>query len=306
MSRKSRPNKPISRLRMEKEMAEMVKHLESKNFTSIEEANAYLQKFQGKKIGSIIKKKRTPKEKAFDLIIEAEDASTVKGIKLAKKALELDPECVDAYNYLANTAENIDDAMHLFQKGMLIGRKALGEKFFEENSGHFWGIHESRPFMRAKEGYAQTLIVKSDYDAAIREFKEMLVLNPHDNQGVRFLLAPLLLRRNYWQDYDELHKNYEDDVSAAWVYNRALYLYLKFGSVARTVAALRKAIDTNPYVVELLIGEKDFPEFPPDSYSIGSFEEAVIYIEESILAWIAHEKALDWLADFWYRHQEMD
>ena len=29
------------------------------------------------------------------------------------------------------------------------GQRTLGEQFFKENRGHFWGILETRPYMRA-------------------------------------------------------------------------------------------------------------------------------------------------------------
>lgn len=306
MSKKSNPEKPMSRLEMERDLAELTKHLESQNFASIEEANAYLKTFTGKKIGSSIKRRKTNKDKAFDLIIEAEDASVYQGTKLVRKALELDPECVDAYNYLANNADSLENAMQLFQKGMTIGRQALGEDYFAENAGYFWGLHETRPYMRAKEGYARTLAMSERYKEAIGEYRAMLVLNPTDNQGIRFLLAPLLLRQNFFREYNDLFNNYKDDASSSWLYNRTLYLYLKFGGVARTMTALRNAIDANPYVVELLIGEKELPDAPPGYYQIGSFEEAVIYFEESGTAWYAHEKALYWLAEYWERHLKMD
>lgn len=306
MSKKSNPQKPISRLEMEKYMAEMAKHLESKNFASVEEANAYLQTFAGKKIGTGIEKRKTNKDKAFDLIIEAEGAPSDRGTKLAQKALELDPECVDAYNYLANIADSLENAMQLFKKGMTIGRQALGEDYFAENTGYFWGLHETRPYMRAKEGYARTLAISERHSEAIAEYREMLVLNPADNQGIRFLLAPLLLQQNFLHEYNELFKNYKDDASTSSLFNRTLYLYLRYGGIARTVAMLRKAIDANPYVVELLTGEKDLPDTPPEYYRMGSFEEAAIYFEESAAAWYAHEKALYWLADYWMHHMKMD
>lgn len=306
MSNRSIKKNPFNHLQMEKGMSELIDHLESKNFATIEEANAYLEKFQGKKIGSLLKKTGTIKDKALDLVIEAQDSPPPKGIRLARKALEIDPDCVDAYNYLATQADNIEDAMNYYRKGITIGRELLGEDFFKENTGFFWGITRTRPFMRAKTSYAELLIMSGRFDEAIREFKELLVLNTNDNQGNRFLLAPLLLRQNYWRDYDELFKDFKDDSSTAWLYSRALYLYLKLGGVAKTLTVLRKAIGANPHVVDLLIGEKELPENLPQTYSLGSFEEAVVYINESIMAWNAHEKALYWLADYWQGHSEMD
>ncbi len=69
----------------------------------------------------------------------------------------------------------------------------LGPEFFEENVGHFWGIVETRPYMRARLGLAFTLWGTGERDAAIEQAQDMLRLNPGDNQGVRYPLMLWLL-----------------------------------------------------------------------------------------------------------------
>ena len=41
-------------------------------------------------------------------------------------------------------AETLEEAKEFYQKGVEAGEKALSEKAFEEDSGHFWGVIKTR------------------------------------------------------------------------------------------------------------------------------------------------------------------
>lgn len=58
----------------------------------------------------------------------------------------------------------------------------------------FWGILETRPYMRALMGLAQTLVELGRVNEALAQFRELLRLNPNDNQGVRYPLLSELVR----------------------------------------------------------------------------------------------------------------
>jgi len=78
-----------------------------KEFSSVEEANAFLQ---GKLVtGGIPRAKaRTPLEKAQELMYEAEVADPKHRLELAKQALALTPDCADAYIILAEITASHD------------------------------------------------------------------------------------------------------------------------------------------------------------------------------------------------------
>jgi tetratricopeptide (TPR) repeat protein len=84
-------------------------------------------------------------------------------------------------------------ARDLYEMGVRAGERALGEEFFTEEVGNFWGILETRPYMRAREGLANALWALGERDQALAHYREMLELNPVDNQGVRYELADCLL-----------------------------------------------------------------------------------------------------------------
>ena len=117
-------------------------------------------------------------------------------ITLARQALEISPDCADAYVVLAETARTEPEALEYYTKGVAAGERALGSRTFREDVGHFWGLLHTRPYMRARMGLAQALADMGRPEEAIRHWQEMLRLNPGDNQGVRHGLLSRLLQHD--------------------------------------------------------------------------------------------------------------
>ncbi|KAH8587615.1 hypothetical protein B0O99DRAFT_694277 [Bisporella sp. PMI_857] len=72
-----------------------------------------------------------------------------------------------------------------------------GATIFEEEAGHFWGIHETRAYMRARYALVEALLkVKTLYavKSALDHIMDMLRLCRGDNMGIRDLAPPLFLR----------------------------------------------------------------------------------------------------------------
>ncbi|MGA8350145.1 MAG: hypothetical protein WB773_20310, partial [Isosphaeraceae bacterium] len=140
--------------------------------------------------GLVGSREETPLSKAQDLMYKAfESHDPMERVELAKKALELSPDCADAYVLLAEQTKRRKEALELFEKGVAAGERALGPEAFQEHVGHFWGLIETRPYMRAREGLASLLWTVGRRHEAIGHLQDMLRLNPNDNQGVRDTLA---------------------------------------------------------------------------------------------------------------------
>ena len=90
-------------------------------------------------------------------------------------------------------AKTLAEARRHYQAGVAAGEWALGRQAFERDAGHFWVILETRPYMRARAGLAECLWQEGERTAAIDHYREMLRLNPNDNQGLRHGLASWLL-----------------------------------------------------------------------------------------------------------------
>lgn len=236
--------------------------------------------------------------KAQELIYRAwEEQDPERRVALARQALELSPDCADAYVILAeNTAETADEAMAMYEAGVAAGRRALGEAFFRdpENLGHFWGILETRPFMRALAGLAGVQEYLGRSDEAIANYRELLRLNPGDNQGIRYLLLPLLLNLGRDDEAQALLNQYTDDWSAEWSYGAALLAFRR-GPSPKADRLLRAALRMNPHVPAYLTGRKRIPPHLPAGYTPGEESEAVLYAADSLNLWRKTPGAVEWL-----------
>ncbi|HEX3722448.1 MAG TPA: hypothetical protein VHV31_06635, partial [Nitrolancea sp.] len=130
---------------------------------------------------------QTDIERAQDKMYDAwGESSPRKRIRLAKQALKISPDCADAYVLLAEeTAKTPEEALKVYQAGVAAGERALGEETFTCDTGHFWEILETRPYLRALLGLAQAQIALGNSDEGIAALCRIIELNPDDNQGAR-------------------------------------------------------------------------------------------------------------------------
>lgn len=297
---KSKPHiKPMSAEKMQMDTARLMEFIQNQNFGSLEEINEFLNKnLTGKRIDEVIMEpapSTTNQQKADDLMYEAYDSTPAKGKKLANEALKLDPENVRALNLLADLAPDAKSALKLFQKAMESGKKQLGESYFKENRGHFWGLVETRPYMTARFSFAQCLAALDWKEEAIKELNEMLELNPSDNQGVRYFLASLLLFNRDYKHFAALFEKFKDEESTFWKYNYALYLFATEGATPKANKALLEAYDENPHVVDFMTQRKQMNPNPPEYYSPGDENEAAYYLMDNFRAWVNVGNTLDWV-----------
>jgi tetratricopeptide (TPR) repeat protein len=287
----------FDRRALEKMHADLERLMSEQEFESIDEANAFLSQFIGAKDIPKPSRELTPLEQAQDKMYEAWRAEGDRRAELARAALAISPDCADAYVLLAEEADTNEEARDLFEKGAQAGRRALGEQFFEENAGEFWGILETRPYMRALAGLAQVSEGLGEVKKAIEYYRELLRLNPNDNQGNRFDFARALLKENADEELGELLEQYKDDATAAWLYTRALWIFRKEGPTRWASGALVKALKQNPFVAIYLLGLEPIPDEPPDYIELGGETEAIEYVGMNGMAWLDTEGAIPWFAD---------
>ena len=301
MSKNKKPN----RLDTERSLAKLMQELDKQNFENVDQLNEFMKTMQGKSLDDL-PESTTDKERSQDLVLQAYDETPAKGKKLIKQALELDPDNADAYNFLASMENDVDKALALYRQAVEAGERALGEEFMKEEKGHFWGMIETRPYMRAKAGVAGCLHAKNRINAAVEVYREMIELNPNDNQGVRYLLSTILLSKQDLSDYESFIKKFDGEDSAVWHYNNALYYFKKKGKSAKSDVELLKAYKFNPYVMEFMLGLKELPDEMPQFIGRGDENEAASYIYDAIHAWGKTDGALDWMYDFLMERKQMN
>jgi tetratricopeptide (TPR) repeat protein len=239
-----------------------------------------------------------PKEKQAQEIMYAawDEQNPAKRINLAHQAISISPNCADAYVLLAEEeADTLGRALEYYQKGVQAGERALGEAFFDENAGYFWGFLETRPYMRARAGLANTLWDFGKKEEALTHYREMLRLNPGDNQGIRYSLLNLLLELNRPDQVDTLMREYEDEWSSQWRYTQVLRVFQKEGDSPAAQDALEEALEQNSHVPDYLTGAKRIPNRLPDMISPGRESEAVSFASTHLNFWRKAPGAVAWL-----------
>ncbi|RJP72275.1 MAG: hypothetical protein C4532_06350 [Candidatus Abyssobacteria bacterium SURF_17] len=282
---------------MEKIFADMHRHLEGKNFKSMDEINAYLKGVMNS--GELEEPTRalTPLEQAQELMYEAYELKGPRRVKLARQALQISPDCADAYVLLAEEASaSLKEAKDLYAQGVEAGKRALDPEMFVEDVGHFWGLIETRPYMRARAGLAACLWDMGNKEEATEHYMDMLRLNPGDNQGIRYEAAKCLLVLGRYEELEKLFDAYKEG-SAIWLYHRALFAFAKSGDTPEAGKLLDRALHANPHVPLYLFGNKKMPKHEPHFYGMGDENEAIIYVSQGIEAWASVDGAIVWLAN---------
>ena len=227
-----------------------------------------------------------------------ESPSRRRRIALARKALARSPLCADAYVLLAEeTAKDLGQAIDLYARGVEAGELALGSDTFERDVGHFWGLLETRPYMRARAGLADALRALGEREAAIAHYRDMLRLNPNDNQGIRYLLARCLQDMERHDELDTLLDDHSEDVSAAWTYTRTLATFRRTGDTEESRRLLATAIRWNRHVPTFLLGRPKLPRSAPDYITFGGEDEALQYVGDFGAGWERTPGAVAWLRD---------
>jgi tetratricopeptide (TPR) repeat protein len=234
----------------------------------------------------------TPRERAEALLDRAWEARGRRAVLLARQALEIWPDCADAYNLLAQRAPDPESAGELYERALAAGVRAM-EPGTSEQAGHFWGLIETRPYMRAREGLAQSLVERRRPAEAAEHFQEMLRLNPGDNQGVRYTLVNVLISLSRDAEALDLLDRYREG-SALMEFPRALLCFRREGDALEARRALKRALQANRFVPRMLLRDRGLP-FSDGMYSPGSEEEADVYFDLARETWAGTPGALDWL-----------
>jgi tetratricopeptide (TPR) repeat protein len=230
------------------------------------------------------------------LIQESQDTrDIVMAMSYALRAVRLSPEALDARVALALAAGGPkEEFMEELEAIVAAGEADLGPEFFRQNRGHFWGMIESRPYMRARGRLAYELYSLGRVTDAIHHFEAMLLLSPDDNQGFRHYLLGMYLETGDVAGASRLFTAYSQDWGAVPLWGRVLTEYLS-GDLDAAAKTLQKARAQNPHVEAFISGRKKIPRSPADNYLVGDVSEAVMCMDTLGTAWAKHPEAVQWL-----------
>ncbi|GAA4072007.1 SEC-C metal-binding domain-containing protein [Amphibacillus indicireducens] len=281
---------------MEQSMRDIQRLIDQQEFESEEEMHDFLNQVLNNEEFTP-PASTEPRDLAQDKLFEAKQTDGAKRQKLIKEALEIYPNNPEAYLLIAEDEHNPSKQFELIQQAVNLGRQDLGEDFFKENTGHFWLMIETRPFMRAKAKLASFYLNHDDIDNGIAEFEDLIILNPNDNQGVRYILLTLYLEQERYEDAQKLIDQYKDDKAAVALFSRALIAYFTKGMVPKTIKLLKEADQRNPHVKKYLTGKEPLPRKQFDYIGRGDESEAITYVQENFHLWNNAAPLLNKLAE---------
>ncbi|WP_339317651.1 SEC-C metal-binding domain-containing protein [Paenibacillus sp. FSL R10-2734] len=238
----------------------------------------------------------TPKDQERALLQKAfETNSSKRRIQLAEAALEVYPDSPDAYLILAEEAENEKEARAFLKAGMDAGERELGEAFFAKNKGYFWGLHETRPYIRICKSYADSCWFGGNAEEAAKTLEHILTLNPDDNTGARYLLTAAYLYSNKLAETEQVLAKFGDDAAATVAYDRMVLEYKKNGVTSQLKMLYRVARNVNKHVPDYLLGIKRLPHNLPDFVGMGDANEAIEYVIVHSRLWTSLPDLLKWM-----------
>lgn len=300
-------------------------HLKGKDFRSFDEVSQYLQRLIPR--GAPVPKLpgETPFERAQALVYETIGAPRKTQVEKCRQALEIYPGCADAWVILSKYEKDAKARLKLLQQAVRAGQQCLRDAGIEvDESGRprpsrrgdgpgatDMRHHPARPYMRARLALAEHLYEMAERPTAIADYRDLLELNPRDDQGIRYLLVRALLELGGDAAVSEATALVEKlrDASPMWAWTQAFLAILgeqdgqqkrhdparQPGS--RLLQAVAKAYWANPLVPDLLLGRAPIPKKLPDTSAYGSEEEALIYGAMAMRYWSATPGARVRLSD---------
>ena len=157
-----------------------------------------------------------------------------------------------------------------------------------------WSILDNRTFLRTVAAWGLELVGQRRYDDAIPVLRKLLQWNPNDNQGIRYVLGPTLLRAgSRRQSIKALAETAGENPAMRYELGLAQFEDEKYVDAATT---LRHAGIENSYIAEHLTGTL-FPE--PMPLWLGSnlhdYEGAYDYEQHWSKRWEENGEATDFL-----------
>lgn len=301
------------------------RELSKRNFASQKEADAFLaEHFTGRPMEELMADfapDPDPHFDALDIIAGIESAKSPSEVKkIAAKALDVDPHCVQAHLALARIASSSESTRTHLDQAIEAGQTEAAADIAAVESGQcpsLWLMPRARPFLEAVEARAEFFWNLGLLDSCRADYEEILRLNPTDNQGVRSPLLTVLVLLDDLTAAQELLDRYPDDPSCAALYGRALVEFLqalaespdflpvperanpfdgmKSPRLSQAKELLRHAFAKNPWGAAFLIDPRISEIEPLPSYRLHSPEEAVECARIASQAWCIPFAPAVWL-----------
>lgn len=207
---------------------------------------------------------------AFELATEAFGSFGRRQIHLARRAVELWPDCLDAWLVLARRALDPESARDLYAKAVAAGERSMpaiekrADPFDEEEQRFF------APYCRARSGLARTLWTLGAREEALGHLQWLLAMAPDDRKSAWYVAHALLgLGRD--EEAEEILASYAD-TEPDWLYVRALLAFRREGDSPAARQEMSVALQVDRDLAKQLLGGAQSEEIEDESPDV-SFQE---------------------------------
>jgi len=282
--------------RHDKIATDLQRLMDAQDFKTKEDLFRFMENMMGQTIPEFEPEALSNEERAEDLVFESYDLEGEEALEKVLDALQLDPNCISAYESMGLMQPVPHLSLPFFAYGVQLGREKFATEL-KRDRGQLWYIHKTRPFMRCLHYYAVFLYALNQKERSLDVYKEILELTADDNMGARFEFGLYLIAAGRYEDYLAMDKRFKSDAATASVYNRVLHSFCVNGESEVTKKLLTKAIAENKYVIGLLTA-KSLKESQSDDYTLGSKEEAQSYADYAWPVWQQIEGAVAFLKKY--------
>ena len=229
-----------------------------------------------------------------------EEGRVPEALTIFHGLLQRHPEHLDVRNTLAQyyvERGETDRAMALLEEAVALGRQAFPPAF---RAGHLleWGWLENRPFLRCLCSLGMLYERAGRLESALEIYRQLLSLNPNDNQGVRALAVTVLLALKRPEEVIKVCAAYPEDMMPEIAYGQVLALF-QLGKDTDAAQTLQSAVRWLPLVAkELLKPRHRRPKSAiPGFLTMGGADEAYDYWQHHGKFWQETPGVLSWLAE---------
>ncbi len=193
--------------------------------------------------------------------------------RLVARALEVDPECLDALVLKALDLPDVERRLEALEQAVEVGQRQTGH-LVEVAAGRLWQVLEARPFLRVCHALMFEFHAAGRLDRALEMARSLLGLDEADELGVRYPFWSWLLEAG--RDWEALRslRDFAGESTAMYLYARALAEFRVRG-VDDARPWVRRALEANPPFAEFLRDPEALPGWDVDGFSPGSTEEAL-------------------------------
>jgi len=239
------------------------------------------------------------RERAVDVVEDALGFANRRRFALAREALRIDPDCVDAFLILGERIGDAERRFELYQDAVNAGTRALGHAFLEEHAGHLWDELDARPYLRARMELARALEALDRSAGARAHWREILRFDPPDHLSARFDLMVSLIDDKLDDEAEALEVPQQHASTTLVSYARALAGFRRRGESDDTQERLAHAVRRNAHVMKYLLGRKTVaPSYELGRLKPGSEDEGIVTAAVLHTAWTTTPGALEWLEAF--------